>query len=378
MKIAYVTVYDSHDIRNWSGTGYYMAKCLEGQGFCVDRIGSLREPFSIKAKLKQRFYKIFFNETYIKDRSPIILEGYAKQINRKLSTKEFDIVFAPGPIPVSHLNCEKPIVIWTDAVFQAMVGFNPYYDRVCNESVRDAILLEKRAYKNASYVVFASEWAAKSAIELYHIEEKKISIIPFGANIICDRKIDDIYEINKKKDYNVIKLLFVGTDWKIKRGDFVINIAEKLNKKGFKTELHIVGCNPSIDLPEFVIRHGFISKNENSGRTYLNKLYAESHFLIVPSLAECFGIVFAEASSFGLPSLATNVGGIPSVIRDGRNGKLFSIQSIPDDFCKYIIQTISDYDEYLNISILSYFEYQDRINWKVSGEKIKSMLSESL
>ncbi|TSA49979.1 MAG: glycosyltransferase [Sphingobacteriales bacterium] len=40
---------------------------------------------------------------------------------------------------------------------------------------------------------------------------------------------------------------------------------------------------------------------------------------MVPSRAECYGIVFAEASSYGLPSVSTDTGGVSAVVKEGVN-----------------------------------------------------------
>jgi glycosyltransferase involved in cell wall biosynthesis len=51
--------------------------------------------------------------------------------------------------------------------------------------------------------------------------------------------------------------------------------------------------------------------------------YGSADLLVLPSWYEAFGIVLAQAMAVGLPCVASNVGGIPSVVRDGETGLLF-------------------------------------------------------
>ena len=58
------------------------------------------------------------------------------------------------------------------------------------------------------------------------------------------------------------------------------------------------------------------------GLEELRRFYSEADIFVLPSRYEPFGIVFAEAMSFGLPIVATRVGGIPELVEDGENGFL--------------------------------------------------------
>jgi glycosyltransferase involved in cell wall biosynthesis len=51
-------------------------------------------------------------------------------------------------------------------------------------------------------------------------------------------------------------------------------------------------------------------------------LIAAADLLILPSLAEAFGLVLAEALYLGTPVVATKVGGIPEIVSDGIDGVL--------------------------------------------------------
>ena len=108
----------------------------------------------------------------------------------------------------------------------------------------------------------------------------------------------------------------------------------------------------------------------------LKSLMTESHFLILPSRAECFGVVFAEASAFGLPSLSTKVGGIPTAIHDGKNGQTFSVDEDPETYCDYIEHFMSSKEAYTNLAVSAFKEYSTRLNWLSAGKKVCDLIHE--
>ena len=57
-------------------------------------------------------------------------------------------------------------------------------------------------------------------------------------------------------------------------------------------------------------------------RTAVAQRYREADLFTLPSSAEAFGNVFAEALASGLPIVASNVGGIPELVEHGSNGLL--------------------------------------------------------
>ncbi|HOI57123.1 MULTISPECIES: glycosyltransferase family 4 protein [unclassified Methanoculleus] len=63
--------------------------------------------------------------------------------------------------------------------------------------------------------------------------------------------------------------------------------------------------------------------------------YKASDLFVLPSLTESFGIVNLEAMASGLPVVASSVGGVPDVVKDGING-LLTIPRDPDDLAEKI------------------------------------------
>ena len=343
MKVAWVSVYNAEDPNAYDGRGYYAPLSLKSQSISVEYIGPLQIPKRLRFYRKllvirhrllheNRFTKPGDRRWYSTDNIPIILRDYARQISRQLSTREnVDIVCSgvnPCVQPIAYLECDQPIVIWTDTTFASAIDFYPKYFRnsICQESIRDIFANERAAFSRCRLAIFSSEWGAQSAMDHYQLDPSRIKVVPFGANFDCHRSLDDIKRIVDARPTDKCKLLFVGLEWVRKGGDIVFQVAKELNKTGLPTELTVVGCQPIIEepIPSFVRPLGRISNATQEGLDRLYKLFSESHFFIMPSRAESFGHVFCEASSFGVPSLATNVGGIPTAVRNDVNGRTFS------------------------------------------------------
>ncbi len=377
MKLAYVTTYDSSNIMHWSGTGYYIAKALKDQSISLEYISHLKEKYSLLFKAKKYLYNHLSHKHYLRDRQPLILKDYARQVSQRLSNS-IDVVFSPGSIPIAYLECDQPVVFWTDATFAGMIDFYPGFSNLCKKSIKDGNAMEKSALERCKLAIYSSDWAAQTAITNYHINPSKIKVVSFGANIECNRTEDDIRNIFKSRPTKKCKLLFLGVNWVRKGGDVALKIAKELNKTGLNTELTIVGCEPILDgpLPDFVKPLGFISKSTKDGKEKFDKLLAETHFLVLPSRAECTAIVFGEVNSFGVPCLSTDVGGVPTIIRPDINGKLFSAQADIAEYCDYIHSLFTNYSKYENLVFSTFNEYQTRLNWHVAGQAVKKLLAD--
>lgn len=391
MKIVWVTAYNAEDLNAYGTRGYYEPRSLIEQSISVEYICPLQIPkiykplFYLKSRLHQnRFMKPINRRWYSVERSPLLLKDYARQIPRKLSKlSEVDIVCSgptPWSQPVAYLECDQPIVIWTDGVFADVIDFYPQLSRnvICQESIQDGIANEKAALSRCKLLIYASEWAAQSAIKHYQIDPSIIRIVPWGPNFECENTLDDIQIIIDSRPTNCCKLLFSGNDWFRKRGDIAVQVAKELNRAGLNTELTIVGDAPNLDepVPSFIRSIGSINKTTKEGLDRLFKLLAESHFLILPTIADGSPYALPEACAFGLPCITTDVGGIPTMIRDNLNGKKFPVDASIEDYCSYISNSFSNYSQYKRLALSSFHEYETRLNWSVAGQTVKKLLTD--
>lgn len=385
MRIAYLTSYDVLDSTKWPknqiglcGAGYHLAKTLESQSTVLDYLGPLEQtPPSLKHKFKWHFNQKLFGKDYFYFLEPSVLEAYSAQVLPKLAKFKSDVVLCPeNTIPLAHLECKQPIVLWTDAPLSASINFYPWLSNLTKETLDDLYAMEKLALERCQLAIFLSDWAAQTAIETYGIDPAKVAVVPWGANLETNRDREDIHSIVEAKNNECCKLLFIGVDWFRKGGDIAFKIAEELNSRGINTELSVVGCEPEteISLPSYVKKLGFISKYTWEGLNKITKLFTESHFLVLPSRADFSPHVFCEANSFGLPCISTQIGGIPTLIKHDLNGKTFGLNANISEYCNYIASLMNNYSDYKNLAYSSFNEYQTRLNWLVAGQTAKKVI----
>ena len=85
--------------------------------------------------------------------------------------------------------------------------------------------------------------------------------------------------------------------------------------------------------------------------------------------------MFAEASPFGLPSLGTNIGGIPTVVREGENGFLFDLEADVSSYCDRIEALMGDFDSYRALALSSFREYKRDLNWDAAGARVRELIN---
>jgi glycosyltransferase involved in cell wall biosynthesis len=374
MRIAYVTTYDARNPRSWSGLGFHIAKALEGAGCELDYIGPLQERHSAFFRVKTLMYRKFKRQAFQRDREPSVLDGYAKQIERRLQSSDVKVVFSPGSVAIAHLQTNLPVVFWSDGTYAAVQEAYKWELPATPISLARGHAMEQRAIDRAALAIYSSEWAAQSAISRYHADPAKVKVVCFGANVDCPPDEQAVVKMIDSRPRDLCRLLFVGTGWERKGGDVAIEVAKMLNEKGLKTELTLVGNLPSgLMLPSFVRASGFIDKSTPTGYRQFSELFGSSHFLLHPARAEASAVVLCEAGAFGVPTITTRVGGTPSIILDNMNGMLFEPDS-PQSMAERIFLLMNNAGEYRRLCLGAFEQSRNRLNWTVAGRTVRSLL----
>jgi len=377
LKIAYITALDPKDKNAWSGTHNRISQTL--QKCCGDLfyIGPLETRLKHIPVIINHITTRLLGKNYNTSHNYILSKAYAKQINKKLKENKYDIIFAPAAsIEIANLKVDIPIVYLSDSTFSLFVGYKKYCSNLLDKSIKESNNIEKSAINKADLLIYASKWAADSAINDYGADKSKVFVVPFGANL---DKIPDKNLVLQRRKSEKCRLLFLAARWEYKGGDIAFDTLLELEKLGIDAELIICGAIPPEEYKhKNMTVIPFLDKNDEKQYKELEKLFLESDFLILPTQEEAFGIVFCEASAFGLPSIATDTGGVSGVIKNGKNGFMLPLEAKGADYAKLIKEIYLDDERYYNLVKSSRKCFEEKLNWDKWGKTVCKLINDTV
>jgi glycosyltransferase involved in cell wall biosynthesis len=375
MRVAYVSSVDPRNRLAWSGSHYSIFSALQKNFAAVDVLGPYEPSTAIFFGKAKHFLAKMFGKRYDFRRSRAVSEGYAKYFDERLAEGNYDLIVAPAAsAEVARLKTKVPIVYISDATLKASLNYHKAITDLTATSLRESMETERKALEKSALLMFTTPWAANSAIEGFGIDQKKVVVAPFGANF--DEEPSQSKEYPKEKG-PVCKLLFIGVNWENKGGPIAINTLRKLRAMGVDAELTVCGCVPPAEFKdENVTVIPFLNKSVRAEREKLYSLYKEASFFILPTRFEAYGLVFCEASAYGVPSLATRTGGVPGVITEGENGFLFEPADSGEGYAGKIFELWKDEKQYHRLVSTSREKYENQLNWAAFGNTLIAALEE--
>jgi glycosyltransferase involved in cell wall biosynthesis len=380
MRVAFPTTrfLNPDNIKSWSGLPFFMGRALESAGLEIVTMPLIEDLSGGGRWIRFLYWRWLRGKRYLRHCDRKLLQGYARQFEQHLAESPVDIIFSPSTWMLAYLETDLPIVFWTDACFAGMLDFYGAFTRVAPPSIEAGHAAEQAAFDRCTRAIYSSDWAAQLAAQYYRIEPSRISVVSFGGNLLEPPTIEAARAGVRGRDMSTCHLLLVGVDWKRKGADVAVETVEALNAAGLKARLTVVGCKPpaSRQLPACVEVIPFIGKDTIEDRRRLGEIFERSHFFIMPSRAEAFGLVFAEASAFGVPCLATKVGGIPSAIVDDINGRLFPLEAGGAEYANYILKYMRNTDRYHQLALRTAEDAATRLSWEAAGRKVAEIFND--
>lgn len=162
---------------------------------------------------------------------------------------------------------------------------------------------------------FYSMCTSKQNIEIVFGIVKRVDYI-YGVDLAI-KSFKMLYDYNESLPADSQRKFKMKIYGNIFRNDFV----EMVNKFNLQEKISFEGFVAPEKVPEVI----------NSFSISLN-----------PSRSESFGMFILESSSCGVPVIASSIGGIPEVLRDGVNGLLFKSEDVLDLFEKMRLLAFND------------------------------------
>jgi D-inositol-3-phosphate glycosyltransferase len=243
---------------------------------------------------------------------------------------------------------------------------------------------EKQVIGRANRITVATLAELTQLRFLYKADPNKMVIIPPGVDV------SHFYPIpsDEAKTFVGLKpedrmILFVGRIEPLKGVDTLIQAMSCLHLKDASRLVHlsIIGGDPSASPEQMTVEMARLQKLcedlglgkaviflGKRGQDTLPYYYSAAEVLVMPSHYESFGMVALEAMACGTPVIASEVGGLAYLVRDGETGFTIPAEE-PDMLCDKLSWLLNDPELHAKMSAQA-AEYAQDYAWEKIANQI--------
>jgi D-inositol-3-phosphate glycosyltransferase len=256
----------------------------------------------------------------------------------------------------------------------------------------ERIIGEKRILARADRIIVATLAEHSQLRFLYKAGNDNLVVIPPGVDT------SHFYSIppDEAKQYIGLKpenrmVLFVGRIEPLKGVDTLLQAMAclQLDESLRPVHLAIIGGDPAANPQDMTVEMTRLQKMCDDlamgqmviflgarGQDTLPYYYSAAEVLVMPSHYESFGMVALEAMACGTPVIASEVGGLAYLVRDGETG--FTIPSSePDKLCEKLSWLLSDPALHRTMGLRA-AEYARSYSWDKIAPQIVNVYEEVL
>ncbi|GAA3646618.1 D-inositol-3-phosphate glycosyltransferase [Nocardioides ginsengisoli] len=222
------------------------------------------------------------------------------------------------------------------------------------------VIGEEQVVQAADVLIANTDLEAKQLINLYDADPGRVEVVHPGVDTHVFRALDADERARARRERDLpadaLVLLFAGRIQPLKAPDVLLRaVAELLYRRpdlrsrlvvpivggpsgsGLERPTALANLAAELHIDDVVRFVPPVPQHE------LARWYAAATLVAVPSYNESFGLVAAEAQAAGAPVVAAAVGGLTTVVRDGRSGLLVDTHE-PHDWAVALERVVADAD----------------------------------
>jgi len=256
----------------------------------------------------------------------------ALKLLRKLDKKvKFDLIHFNEPhMTFGELNLPTVCTLHANQLNEIILKLT----RPRNYAVKDIVdlvlkspvgyMLDISIAHNADKIICPSPHLASKIKSYCFISDDRINVVPNGIEVKAfDRIPNDYTDVLGKYDLEKENyILYIGRLFPLKGVQFLIKAFKTIKKKCANLKLVIVGAGHFEKYLRSLASEDVVFTGYVRSLRVRKILYENSLVFVLPSFYEAFPMVILEAMACSKAVIASNVGGIPYLVKSGRNGFL--------------------------------------------------------
>jgi glycosyltransferase involved in cell wall biosynthesis len=246
-------------------------------------------------------------------------------------------------------------------------------------------IFENGMLERSDKIIAVSEYTKRELLKYYELNENKIRVIHNGVAVDKFKPTNDKLKAKAELGFNPEDkaILYVGRLY-ARKGLFTLiesmptvvrrfrNVKFIISGKGLSNEMKkLVDHATKLGVKDNIVFTGYFPDKK------LPKLYQAADIFAFSTFYENLPFAILEALSSGLPVVTTNVGGIPEIIDDGKNGFLvepFNSEQLADRIL-YFLENPSAASEF---GCLGRKIMEERFDWRLVVKKVLKVYDEAL
>ncbi len=197
-------------------------------------------------------------------------------------------------------------------------------------------------------VIAISEAVQQHLENDFGVNEKRIALIENGIDLTLFIPVDEETKRHLRRSHHLEERPTIGIISRlasIKGQDVLIRSMERVCKKWPDAQLLIVGEGKTERELKMLVSRLHLEKNiyfyPTVDRAFAAQMLTMLDIFVLPSRQEGLGLALMEAQACGLPVVASGVGGILSLIQDGKTGILVKPEDV-EELSQAIIKLIEN------------------------------------